>query len=526
MIQYNVDEKNRKESEAMSCCHEEQAFVCREDYPIAETRAGKLRGYQVGSTFCFLGVTYARAKRFMMPEPVEAWEGVVDAHAAGPVCPLLDDENPWGDVMIPHRFWPKSEDCLSLNLWTQSLDRNAKKPVMVWFHGGGYSTGSAVEMVAYDGDKLSEFGDVVVVTVNHRLNILGYFDLSEYGGKYANSGNLGQADLVEALRWVHENIAAFGGDPDNVTIFGQSGGGGKVNAMLNTPAAKGLFHKGILMSGVGGRRPAAPKTSKKPLVEALLKELGEADVSALETVPFEKLRMAYRAVSPGLQAQGVMGWWAPTPNDWYLGDPYDVGFLDWAKDIPVMVGSVIAEWGFGPGVLGRDRMSEGEKRAIVAKQFGEEEADRLIAAFRAAWPDKDETELLSLSNRLGTLEYCAYHAENCRAKTWNYLFAYTFTYDGGKPAWHCSDIPYAFHNTLRVPICWEPGVREKLEADVAGSYVAFARYGDPNHPGMDGWAPFTAEKPVTMYWDKESKASDKDLKLQHIHEKVAPKGPF
>ena len=109
---------------------------------------------------------------------------------------------------------------------------------------------------------------------------------------------------------------------------------------------------------------------------------------------------------------------------------------------------------------------------------------------------------------------------------WNYLFAYTFTYDGGKPAWHCSDIPYAFHNTLRVPICWEPGVREKLEADVAGSYVAFARYGDPNHPGMDGWPAFTAEKPVTMYWDRESKASDKDMKLQHIHEKVAPKGPF
>ncbi len=505
--------------------HDGLRFVCREDWPVVETTAGRLRGYQIGSTFHFLGVPYAKAGRFMMPEPAEAWEGVRDAHAAGPVCPLLDDENPWGDVMIPHRFWPKSEDCLSLNLWTQSLDRNAKKPVMVWFHGGGYSTGSAVEMVAYDGDQLSAFGDVVVVTVNHRLNILGYFDLSEYGERYHNSGNAGQADLVAALEWVRDNIAAFGGDPGNVTIFGQSGGGGKVNALLNTPAAQGLFHKGILMSGVGGRRPPAPRTSKKPLAEALLKELGETEISALETVPFERLRMAYRAVAPGLQAQG-MGWWAPTPNDWYLGDPYDTGFLEWAKDIPVMVGSVIAEWGFGPGVPGRDAMSDAEKRSIVAKQFGEEEADRLIAAFRAAWPEKNELGLLSLSNRLGTMEYCAYHADNCRAKVWNYLFAYTFPYDGGKPAWHCSDIPYAFHNTLRVPICWEPGVREKLEADVAGSYVSFARYGDPNHPGMDGWDAFTSSRPVTMYWDKESRASDKDLKLQHIHEKVAPKGPF
>ena len=390
MIQYNVDEKNRKESEAMSCCHEEQAFVCREDWPIAETRAGKLRGYQVGSTFCFLGVTYARAKRFMMPEPVEAWEGVVDAHAAGPVCPLLDDENPWGDVMIPHRFWPKSEDCLSLNLWTQSLDRNAKKPVMVWFHGGGYSTGSAVEMVAYDGDKLSEFGDVVVVTVNHRLNILGYFDLSEYGEKYANSGNLGQADLVEALRWVHENIAAFGGDPDNVTIFGQSGGGGKVNAMLNTPAAKGLFHKGILMSGVGGRRPAAPKTSKKPLVEALLKELGETDVSALETVPFEKLRMAYRAVSPGLQAQGVMGWWAPTPNDWYLGDPSVHGWCEETKEVPLIIGTVFGEF-FDHDIFALSRDGAVDRM----KEIYGEDADQMAQLFAVAYPEKSLTSALA-----------------------------------------------------------------------------------------------------------------------------------
>ena len=269
-----------------------------------------------------------------------------------------------------------------------------------------------------------------------------------------------------------------------------------------------------------------PKTSRKPLAEALLQALGEKEVSALETVPFEKLREAYRAVSPVLRQQGIPDWWAPTPNDWYLGDPYEVGFLEWAGKIPLMVGSVIAEWGFGPAPAGKNRMSEGEKRALIAKQFGEESADALIAAFRAAYPEKNELDLLALSNRLGTMEYCAYHAENCPSKVWNYLFALTFPYDGGKPAWHCSDIPFAFHNTDRVPICWLPGVTEKLEEEVAGAYVAFARYGDPNHPGMKGWSPFTAEKPVTMFWDRESRASDKDLKLQRLHEKVAPKGPF
>lgn len=505
----------------------EKTFVCTGDFPVVETTAGKVRGYQVDGTFTFHGVPYARARRFMMPEPPTPWEGIRDAHDYGYICPLLDEESPFGDVMIPHRFWPKSEDCLTLNIWSRSVEADAKKPVMVWFHGGGYSTGSSIEMVAYDGENLSRFGDVVVVTVNHRLNILGYFDLSEYGEKYHNSGNAGQADLVEALKWVRDNIAAFGGDPGNVTIFGQSGGGGKVNAMMTTPAAEGLFHRAILMSGVGGKRDPAPKVSKKPIAEALMAKLGLSDVSGLETVPYDELAKAYREVAPLLREQGIMAWWAPTPNDWYLGDPYEVGYLEWAKDIPVMVGSVIAEWGFAPAPRGKNSMSDAEKREIIARQFGEAHADELIALFRAAYPDKNELDLLSISNRLGTMEFCAYRAETCRARAYNYLFSFTFPYDDGKPAWHCADIPFAFHNIDKVPICHRPGISERLQEEVAGAYVAFARYGDPNHAGMANWPAYTAQAPVTMFWDKCSKASDKDLALQKLHEQVAPKGmPF
>ena len=164
---------------------------------------------------------------------------------------MIDPETAVGEIMVPHRYWPKDENCQYLNIWTQSLDTEAKRPVMVWFHGGGFSAGSSIEQVSYDGENLSKFGNVVVVTVNHRLNILGYLDLSPYGvEKYWNSGNVGNADLVASLQWIHDNIAQFGGDPENVTIFGQSGGGAKVTSLMNTPAADGLFQKGIVMSGI------------------------------------------------------------------------------------------------------------------------------------------------------------------------------------------------------------------------------------------------------------------------------------
>ena len=181
-----------------------------------------------------------------------------------------------------------SEHCQYLNVWTQSLDPQAKRPVMVWLHGGGFWDGSSIEHVAYDGENLSRFGDVVVVTVNHRLNILGYLDLSPYGEKYWNSGNAGNADLVASLQWVHDNIAQFGGDPENVTIFGQSGGGGKVSSLMQTPAANGLFQKGIIMSGVYNGTLCPEKPDSRPLVQAMLQELGlaEEDIEQLETLTY------------------------------------------------------------------------------------------------------------------------------------------------------------------------------------------------------------------------------------------------
>ncbi|MBR3060718.1 MAG: carboxylesterase family protein [Oscillospiraceae bacterium] len=194
-------------------------FRCSAD-TVAKTADGLLRGFFLDGLYIFQGVKYADAGRFQAPAPVKPWEGIREATNYGYICPVANEPMPTGELLIPHRFWPSNEHCQYLNIWTPSLERGAKKPVIVWLHGGGYSSGSSIEQVAYEGDALAEYADAVVVTLNHRLNILGFLDMSSFGEKYRNSVNAGMADIVEALRWVKRNIAAFGGDPENVTLIG------------------------------------------------------------------------------------------------------------------------------------------------------------------------------------------------------------------------------------------------------------------------------------------------------------------
>lgn len=188
-------------------------------------------------------------KRYCSPEEVEPWDGVKDCLAYGKVAPTIEGRGTAYETMgilVEYRWMPEDEDCQYINVWTQSIDGSQKKPVMVWLHGGGFFCGSSIEFNAYEAENLCKDGGVVVVSLNHRLNILGFLDLSDYGEQYHNSGNLGMEDIVAALRWVQKNIASFGGDPDNVTIFGHSGGGMKCTALMQIPAAAGLFHKAVI----------------------------------------------------------------------------------------------------------------------------------------------------------------------------------------------------------------------------------------------------------------------------------------
>lgn len=493
--------------------------------PIVETGAGLVQGYQFEEIYTFKGIPYATAKRFQMPEAVTSWEGVKETASYGLVCPMLTQDNPHGELLIPHRYWPQDENCLSLNIWTKSLDKTAKKPVLFWIHGGAFSMGSSIEQKAYNGANMSKYGDVVVVSVNHRLNILGYFDLSPYGAKYANSANAGQEDLIAALCWVRDNIAAFGGDPENVTLFGQSGGGMKITALLQMPKAEGLFHKGLIMSGVIGDFIPYSTGDSRPIVQALLKELklSENEVEKLETIPYCELAQAYNKVSPALEKAGEYIGCTPKINEYYLGEGQKVGFTEYAKTIPLIVGTTFGEFAMTPLPFHKNEIEPEEVYRILQKQFGEN-TDELLRLFRESYPGKNEADLLTLDTlfRVPTKEFIrSFAAEG--GKVYSYLFALEFPYHDNMTAWHCSDIPFVFHNTDCVPIANISEVSDRLEERMFRAVIRFAETGDPNGAGLPQWDVSTDTEEATMIFDCTCEVRhNHDDKLLELHMKAAP----
>lgn len=476
-----------------------------DEVPVVETTSGKLKGYFYDEEYIFKGVPYAYAERFQMPRPSH-WEGVREATSYGFVCPLMAQETPTGELMVPHRYWPMDEHCQNLNIWTKELDTNAKKPVVVWLHGGGYFAGSSIEQVAYDGHAMCEKGGVVVVTLNHRLNILGYLDLSPFGEKYKNSGNAGHADMVAALQWIHDNIAEFGGDPGNVTIFGQSGGGMKVADLMQIPAADGLFHRGLIMSGVANEMllPSCMGTGEE-IVKAILKELGleETDVEQLETLPYPDLVKAYTKVMPSVARSGGYVGNGPQVNEWYQGSPLQFGMREHGYEIPLMIGSVYGEFAFAPSTFDKTALTEQERMDIVRRVYGEH-TEEMAEIFAKTYPGKDLTDLLSVDRvmREPSKKLAAMHAQGKKAGTYLYEFTLEFPMMH-KVAWHCSDIPFFFHNTDKVEVCAIPEVTERLENQMFGAFMEFVRTGKPAQELLPEWTAVTEEQEPTMIFDKE-----------------------
>lgn len=475
-------------------------FVCTPERPLVRTAAGLVHGYHWNGLDIFKGIPYAQARRFHAPEPAKPWKGVLDATNYGYVCPLMEMPKPQGELLTPHRYWVMDENCQNLNVWTPGCDL-ARRPVLVWLHGGGYVAGSSIEQIAYEGENMAKLGDCVVVSINHRLNVLGYLDLSAFGEEYANSGNAGGDDIVMALRWVRDNIAAFGGDPDNVTVFGQSGGGAKVITLLQTPAADGLFHRGIVMSGVIDGLLADSVGTGEACGRALLEELGLSTVQELEAVPYAQLAAAYLKVQPALAKAGKNVGGIPHANEFYLGDPLKHGFRKESLHVPLLVGTVFAEFA---GFFGPKDGDAPQGIAAVKGAFGDA-ADDLLALFAKAYPQRDPVDLLSMD--------CLFRAPSSRliraraaagGKVYSYLFDQDFEAFGRRVPWHCADIPFFFHNVDLVPVANIPGVSEQLQEQIFGMVMAFARTGDPAHAGIPAWPASTEQDEATMIFSAQT----------------------
>lgn len=475
-------------------------FQYNSETALVTTTRGIVRGYAYDNLMIFKGIPYAVAKRFHAPQEVPAWEGVRDASSYGKVCPMLRDDDPKAELYVPHRYWPQDEDCQSLNIWTPGLD-SRKRPVMFWLHGGGYEMGSSIEQVAYDGANMATYGEAVVVTINHRLNILGYFDLSSFGEEYANSGNAGMDDIIAALRWVHDNIAAFGGDPDNVTVFGQSGGGGKVTTLLQMPAADGLYHRGIVMSGVLELLHDSGMDAREIALE-LMADLGLKSVKELEEVDYYLLAKSVNK----LKAAGKRIEFTPCRNAFYAGNPQIVGFRKETAQIPLMVGSVFGEFNaFAPAVMNKYAIPREQQAAMVTELLGKEDGETLLQLFAQTYPQRMPIDLLKLDFvfRLPEMDYIAKRSalNNC---TYSYLFDQDFTLNDGNCPWHCCDIPYIFHNVDLVENTQDGGIAKKLEQQIFESAMAFARTGDPNCAGIPVWSPSHPGAEYTMLWSAGS----------------------
>jgi para-nitrobenzyl esterase len=483
--------------------------------PIITVKGGKLRGLREGKTHSFLGIRYAEAERFGQPKEVQPWEGVRSAQVWGAVCPSPPSTAVSGDELVfPHRFWPANENCQYLNVWTQNPTPTVKKPVMVWMHGGGFTNGSSMEGYAYDGRSLSEFGDVVVVSVNHRLNIIGTLDLSAYGPEYANSRQTGMADLVSSLKWVHDNIEAFGGDPGNVMIFGQSGGGGKVVRLMHMPAAQGLFHRVSAQSGSASYRGTDPATSisgQQALAAATLKALNltGSQIDKLKAVPYLELLAAGTAAGQTVARETgrQVGGWNPIADDRYVMPE----FCDWADNIPVISGTVFSEMQ-GTLTRGDGRKNEWTQAEIdenLTKAFGDKKNDA-VASFKEVFPRKKVQDVLYYAgaSRGASKALLARKLEKGKTPVYNYVYAWEYPINGGTTAFHCSELAFCFHalNVPQIKTATGGGpVAMALEDKVAGAWVRFAKTGNPSQPGLE-WRPYTPDNPQAMVFDTVSES--------------------
>ena len=476
------------------------------DSPIATTRWGRVRGYVDNGINVFKGIRYGAdtaKRRFMPPAAPEPWSEVREALAYGPSAPQ------------PSRGNEKpNEDCLFLNVWTPALRDGRKRPVMFYIHGGAYNNGSGSSPL-YDGVRLCRRGDVVVVSINHRLNAFGYLYLARFGGaEFADSGNAGQLDLVLGLEWVRDNIAEFGGDPNKVMVFGQSGGGAKIATLMAMPAAAGLFHRAATMSGqqVTASGPLNATLRTRAVLDAL--KLPPARASELRTLPAEKLIEVLNTRDPVLPFGGVS--FAPVLDERSLKrHPFYPDAPEQSAHVPMIIGNTHDET---RAFLGGDESNftvtwEQLSEKLVPNMRVDIQPEIVIAEYRRLYPNYSASDVLFAATTAGRSWRGAVIEAEERARSgapvWAYQLNWVSPRDGGKfGAPHASDIQLVFDN-IDKPGATAIGPKAQTMADqMSETFIAFARTGDPNNKQIPRWETYTLPRRRTMVFDVPSHLDD------------------
>lgn len=478
---------------------------------IADTEYGKVKGYIMRGIYTFLGIPYAAdtsgKNRFMPPCKHKPWTGVRPAVFYGNTAPqdVYSRTSTSYDMFVDHWNYDEiSENCLCLNIWTQGIADGKKRPVVVWLHGGGFTRGNGIEQDGYNGENITRYGDIVYCSINHRLGVFGFTDLSAFGEKYKDSGNAGLLDMVAAIRWIHDNIANFGGDPDNVTVIGQSGGGAKVCLLAAMPEMRGLIHKGVALSG-STIRANKPEYSRL-LGEYILREAGlsATEVDKLQDMPWrDYMELAYRASARMEREEGasgmVRGNFGPIGDGVHL--PQEKFFRSSSSlDIPMIFCTTFHEWGVNRADSTQEMITAAQAIERLSEHYGEKAKD-IYNAYSRNFPEAKPIEVLILvhSNRLSVIE-AATAKKQQNAPVYMAWFGFCPSlFDGRMRAFHCLDISFWFLNTDLMVTHSGGGSRpRKLSYKMADALLSFVRTGNPNCSSLPKWPEFTVKNGETM----------------------------
>lgn len=510
--------------------NEGQILLVGDNIALTTTQYGKVRGYVLRGIHYFLGMPYGAdtsgANRFMPPRKPKPWSDVFPALWWGNTAPQ-NMENRYANKFASFRdHWnydDVSEDCLRINVFTPSVSDGKKRPVLFWIHGGGFTNGNGIEQDGYNGENLARMGNVVFCSINHRLGPLGFCNLAGVGGEeFAASGNVGMLDIVAALEWVRDNIANFGGDPGNVTIMGQSGGGAKVCILTAMPSAKGLFHKAVVLSGASRR--AAEKESSEKLGLAVAKEAGLApgDLDKLQAMPWKDFyAIATRAqqnlareAGPGA---GLTRGFSPVVDGNILPQhPYDPVAAPTAAGVPMMISSVQNEQSpsWMDSSLESITLEEAAERLKQRAGFGPgfgDKAREVVEAYAKAFPGRKPVEIWSLasSNRQSVVALADVKSKQAAPVFVNWFTWQPPLFDSRMRAFHCVDISFWFYNTDLMLTHTGGGPRPKaVSTKMAGALVQFMRTGNPNGGGLPNWPKYSAAKGETMILDDTCKVEN------------------